>query len=236
MKGRWVFATVAALSAAAVAGAEAQGKKPGLALIPYGAYSVPGSLAEDDNWSFAPNAAPAIGLQLEFGASKNIAIGAGVNYNFGQTLDLSYTDASTPETTIGEADISTMGIYGVVSIRPGGRLPSGAVTPLAIELGGGVNMLSFDKFLVDTDGDGTFETAISPVDDFNATSAMAFAGVAYNLPIGPRGSIQIFGRGTVQFGYSSQGMDDFNSAPPTSSVEGSTAFGFMIGAGLRFGR
>jgi hypothetical protein len=236
MRGRWTFAAAAVLSLAAVARAEAQGKKPGLALIPYGGYAIPGTLAEDDNYTFTPGAAPAIGLQLEFGASKNVAIGAGVNYTFGQTLDLDYEDASTPSMLLGTADIATMGIYGVVSIRPGGRLPSGAVTPLAIELGGGVNMLSFDKFLVDTDGDGTQETAISPVDDFNATSAMAFAGIAYNVPIGPRGSIQLFGRGTVQFGYSSQGLDDFNAVPPPSTVEGTTAFGFLVGAGLRFGR
>jgi hypothetical protein len=236
VRGRWVFAAAALLAAGAVTRVEAQAKKPGLAIIPYGAYAVPGTLAEDDNYSFTPNSAPSIGLQLEYGASKNVAVGAGINYTFGQTLDLDYTDASTPSFTFGEGDITTMGIYGVLSFRPGGRLPSGAVTPLAIELGGGVNMLSFDKILVDTDGDGNFETAISPVDDFNSSSAMAFAGLAYNIPIGPRGSIQLFGRGTVQFGYSSQGLDDFNSTPPVSSVEGSTAFGFMIGAGLRFGR
>jgi hypothetical protein len=236
MRGKWVFAAAALLAVGAASRVEAQAKSGGIAIIPYGGYAVPGTLAEDVNWGFTPNAAPAIGLQLEFGASKNIAIGAGVNYTFGQTLDIDYEDPSTPSTTIGTGDISTMGIYGVVSIRPSGRLPSGAVTPLAIELGGGVNMLSFDKILVDTDGDGTFETAISPVDDFNSSSAMAFAGLAYNFPIGPRGSIQLFGRGTVQFGYSSTGLDDFNNTSPPSTVEGKTAFGFLIGAGLRFGR
>jgi len=102
------------------------------------------------------------------------------------------------------------------------------VTPLAIELGGGVAFWRFDKFIVDN--------VVYPSSEWDGTEPFAFAGLAYNVPIGPRASIQLFGRVLGGFGYSSTGLDDFNAAPPASNMKSEFNLGFLVGAGIRVGR
>ncbi|MBI1722582.1 MAG: hypothetical protein HYR48_01600 [Gemmatimonadetes bacterium] len=231
MRGKWTLIAAAAVIAPTVAAAQA---RPGLGIIPAAGFTVPGTLAEgtevgnpDVNWAFKPQGSPVVGAQLEYGLSKNVSIGVGGSFTIGQTLDVNYTDPSI-DTTIGEADISTLQVYGAVSLRPQGRRPNGTVTPLAIEAGGGLVRWGFTEFKV--------AGSVIAADDWNASTAFAFAGVAYNVPIGPRASIQLFGRGVASFGYSSQGLDDFNATSPPTNVEGKTAVGFTVGAGLRVGR
>jgi hypothetical protein len=130
---------------------------------------------------------------------------------------------------VGTADISSPRVYGVLSIRPAGRRPNGAVTPLAIEIGGGVAFWRFDKFIVNS-------AVITPIKEWNGTEPFAFAGVAYNMPIGPRASIQLFARALGGFGYKSTGLDTYNATPPTTNVKGKFNLGFLIGAGIRVGR
>jgi hypothetical protein len=203
---------------------QAQGQ--GLAIVPFGAYNVPAVLAiETDNWEMQPKGAPFVGLQLEMGLSKAMSIGVGGGITMGQKLDLN--DLAS-DGTVGTADISSPRIYGVLSIRPAGRRPNGAVTPLAIELGGGVAFWRFDKFVIDD--------TVYPSSDWNGTEPFAFAGLALNLPIGPRASIQLFGRAIGGFGYSSAGLDDFNDADPVSDMQGKFNLGFLFGAGMRVGR
>ncbi len=227
MRTKWI---VAAGLAAFAATPDLAAQNQGIALVPLGAYVIPGVLASEDNsYEFAPKGAPFVGGQIELGISKNLSIGVGGGITAGQKLDLNDNSGGSGPNPIGTADISSARIYGLLSLRPGGRRPNGTVTPLAIEVGGGITMWAFDKFVVGT-------TAISPVDDFNSSEPFAFAGIAYNVPIGPRTSVQLFGRAMAGFGYSSDGLDSFNAAPPPSNVDGKLALSFLVGAGLRVGR
>jgi hypothetical protein len=170
--------------------------------------------------------APFVGLQLEMGLSKAMSIGVGGGITMGQKLD--FNDLGSGGSTLGTADISSPRVYGVLSIRPAGRLPNGAVTPLAIELGGGMAFWRFDKIIIDNQ--------VYPSSDWNGTEPFAFAGVAYNMPIGPRSSIQLFGRVLGGFGYSSSGLETYNASPPATNVAGKFNVGFLVGAGIRVGR
>lgn len=234
MRSKWIMAAAGMLVCTAATSLHAQGGQ-GVAIVPLAGFNIPGMLAEEDGgYEFKAKGAPLFGLQIELGLSKNMSFGVGGSMSIGQSLDLSDNSAGGAG-TFGSADISSPRVYGVLSIRPGGRRPNGAVTPLAIELGGGITMWSFKEFTVDTDGDGVQETNI-PVTDWDGSEPFAFGGIAYNVPIGPRSSIQLFGRAVVGFGYSSDGLDSFNAAPPTTNVEGTTNIGFIVGAGLRVGR
>ena len=71
---------------------------------------------------------------------------------------------------------------------------------------------------------------------WNSTEPFAFAGLALNLPIGPRASIQLFGRALGGFGYSSTGLDEWNAVPPPTNLEDKFNVGFLFGAGMRVGR
>lgn len=227
MRKQLVLVAAGAMLLGLAGTAAAQGKAQGLALVPFGAFNVPGILAsETDAWEMKALGAPFVGLQLELGLSKAVSFGVGGGITMGQKLD--FNDASATGSTIGTADISSPRVYGLLSIRPGGRRPNGAVTPLAIEFGGGMAFWTFDKIII--------ESQVFPADDWSGNEPFAFAGLAYNLPFGPRASIQLFGRAIAGFGYTSTGLDDFNAAPPTSDVQGKFNLGFLVGAGIRVGR
>jgi hypothetical protein len=227
MRKQLVLVAAGAMLLGVAGTATAQNKGQGLALVPFGAFNIPGVLAsETDVWEMKAQSAPFVGLQLELGLSKALSFGVGGGITMSQKLD--FNDASATGGTIGTADISSPRVYGVLSIRPGGRRPNGAVTPLAIELGGGMAFWRFDKIII--------ESQVFPADDWNGTEPFAFAGLAYNLPFGPRASIQLFGRAIAGFGYTSAGLDDFNAAPPTSDLKGKFNLGFLVGAGIRVGR
>jgi hypothetical protein len=228
MRKQLVLVAAGAMVLGLAGTATAQNKGQGLAIVPFAAFNVPGVLAaESGTWEMQPNGAPFVGIQLEMGLSKAMSIGIGGGITMGQKLDLNDLSAASL-TTIGTADISSPRIYGQLSIRPGGRRPNGAVTPLAIEIGGGVAFWRFDKFIVDN--------VVYPSSEWDGTEPFAFAGLAYNVPIGPRASIQLFGRAIGGFGYSSTGLDDFNATPPASNMKSKFNLGFLVGAGIRVGR
>ena len=227
MRRQLVLVAAGAMLLGVAGTATAQNKGQGLAIVPFGAFNIPGVLAsEADVWEMKAQSAPFVGLQLELGLSKALSFGVGGGITMGQKLD--FDDASATGGTIGTADISSPRVYGMLSIRPGGRRPNGAVTPLAIELGGGMAFWRFDKIII--------ENQVFPADDWNGTEPFAFAGLAHNLPFGPRASIQLFGRAIAGFGYTSAGLDDFNAAPPVSDLKGKFNLGFLVGAGIRVGR
>jgi len=228
MRKQFVLVAAGAMLLGLAGTATAQTMGQGLAIVPFGAFNIPGVLAtEADYLELKPKGAPFVGLQLEMGLSKALSVGVGAGITTGQSLD--FNDLSAGGGTIGTADISSPRFYGLLSFRPGGRRPNGAVTPLAIELGGGVAMWRVDKLIIES-------TVYPDVSDWNGTEPFAFAGIAYNLPIGPRASIQLFGRALGGFGYTSTGLDDFNAVPPVSDVKGKFNLGFLFGAGIRVGR
>jgi len=216
MRGKLIAA--AGLLACALAGnLTAQG----IAIMPFGGYAIAGTLAEDDATGdkFTMNPAMVLGIQVELGLSKNLGIDVGVNKTFSQTFD-----AEGP--TLGpatEVDIEMTQITGSLVIRPGGRRPNGGVTPLFFEVGGGVTMYGFGS-------------AAASFSDFDATKPMFFAGAGYNLPVGPRATIQIFGRAQMITAYESSGLDSFNQQPPPTNIEGKSMLNFQVGAGFRWGR
>jgi len=232
MRSRTILASAILTAAFAT---EATAQSQGIAIVPFAGFVMPGTLAEEDGGGeMAPKGSPLAGLQLELGLSKNLSFGIGGMLAIGQTMDFNDNSGGS-SVTFGSADLGAMRIFGILSLRPSGRRPNGAVTPLAIEFGGGITMWKIKEFTVDLDGDGIQETNI-PVDDWDGNEPFAFGGLAYNLPIGPRSSIQIFGRAIGGFGYSSQGLDDFNAQAPVTNIEGNFNLSFVIGAGLRVGR
>jgi hypothetical protein len=228
MRKQLVLVAAGAMSLGLAGTATAQNKGQGLAIVPFGAFNVPAVLAsETGNLEMKPEGAPFVGVQLEMGLSKAMSVGVGAGITMAQSLNMTGL-------TVGTADISSPRIYGLLSIRPGGRRPNGAVTPLAIELGGGVALWRVDKIIVDG-------VVIPPEDPigapkWNGAEPFAFAGLAYNLPIGPRASIQLFGRALGGFGYTSTGLDSWNALPPPTNVKSKFNIGFLVGAGIRVGR
>ena len=228
MRKQLVLVAAGAMSLGLAGTATAQNKGHGLAIVPFGAFNVPAVLAsETGNLEMKPKGAPFVGVQMEMGLSKAMSVGVGAGITMAQSLDMTGL-------TVGTADISSPRIYGLLSIRPGGRRPNGAVTPLAIELGGGVALWRVDKIIVD----GVVIPPAYPIGapKWNGTEPFAFAGLAYNLPIGPRASIQLFGRALGGFGYSSTGLDTWNALPPATNVKSKFNIGFLVGAGIRVGR
>jgi hypothetical protein len=225
MRKQLVLVAAGAMVLGLAGTATAQNKAQGLAIVPYFAYNVPAVLASESNFlEMKPKGAPFVGIQLEMGLSKAMSVGVGGGITMGQSLDINDISTAT-STTMASSDISSPRIYGVLSIRPAGRRPNGAVTPLAIELGGGV---AFWRFSANSQ-------VVTP-SEWNGTEPFAFAGLAYNVPIGPRASVQLFGRAIGGFGYSSKGLDTYNAAPPPSNVKSKFNLGFMVGAGIRVGR
>jgi hypothetical protein len=229
MRKLLVLVAAGALTLGLAGTASAQSKAQGLAIVPFAAFNVPGVLAsESDFLEFKPKAAPFVGLQLELGLSKAMSFGVGGGITMSQSLNVNDL-SSAGVGNVGTADISSPRVYGVLSIRPAGRRPNGAVTPLAIEIGGGVAFWRFDKFIVESQ-------VITPIKEWNGTEPFAFAGVAYNMPIGPRASIQLFARALGGFGYKSTGLDTFNASEPVTNVKGKFNVGLLVGAGIRVGR
>ncbi len=191
-----------------------------IAIVPFAGYGLPGMLAEDtpNDIQLEPGGALMLGAAIELGMNKNVGIAVGVNRTFSQTLDVVFSGSS-----LGEDDFTMTQVSGSLVIRPGGRLPSGAVSPLFVEVGGGITLY-------------TFGSAANTNPDFDATSPMAFAGAGYNIPMGPRATIQVFARAQMISSYSSTGLDDFNALPPVTQIEGSNMLNFQFGAGLRVGR
>jgi len=219
MRGKWVLAAAAVLAIGTGTRAEAQSKSGGIAIIPFGGYAIPGTLADDDQGNeFTINGAMVLGAQIELGLSKNLGIDVGVNKTFSQTFDV-----AGPAFVGGQEDISMTQITGSLVLRPGGRRPNGAVTPLFIEVGGGVTMYSFGS-------------AASQFSDFDATVPMGFVGAGYNIPVGPRATIQLFGRAQGISSYSSDGLDALNAIPPATNIEGKLMLNFQAGVGFRWGR
>jgi hypothetical protein len=213
---------VAGLAVAATAsGLNAQSSR--IALIPTAGYALGYTLADDPDWSFDMKGAVAAGLAFEFTLNKNVGITVSGLRTVGQKLEVSNAGSA-----IGEADAAQTMLGAGVVIRPMGRLPSGAPSPLFIEAGAGINMWSFGNFIV--------SGSAFPADDFNASKPYGYAGAGAVFPIGPRAQLLAFGRANFITAYGSQGLDDFNAQPPASTVEGSTAPSFLFGLGLRVGR
>lgn len=215
MRSKAILAAAGIMACAAATNLNAQG----IAFMPYAGYSLGGTLAEDE-----PNAitlkvksALILGAQVELGLSKNIGLAVGVNRTLSQILESDF------QGTTAEDDIAMMQVSGALVLRPGGRRPNGGVTPLYLEVGGGVTMYSFGS-------------AAAQFNEFDATMPMFFAGAGYNIPVGPRATIQLFGRAQMITAYESDGLDQFNAAPPPTNVEGSSLINFQFGAGFRFGR
>jgi len=226
MRELLVLIAAGALSLGLAGTATAQNKGQGLAIVPFAAYNIPGLLATESGVAeMKPKGAPLVGLQLELGASKAVSVGLGGGVMLGQSFDLKDLGAGYGSSW----DVSAPQVYGVVSVRPAGRRPNGAVTPLAVEFGGGVAMWRFSRFI-------DYNNESFPAASWNNTQPFVFAGVACNLPIGPRASIQLFGRVVGASTYVSKGLDDWNNTDPPSNLKGKFNVGFLVGAGIRVGR
>ena len=222
MRRNRIIAAVGMLALSLTSSLMAQSKGGGIAIIPFAGYGIPSTLAEDEvnDWQFEGKAALLLGLQIELGLGKNIGIDVGASRTFSQVIDLVQGGVSQ-----GEEDMTMTQITASLVFRPKGRLPSGAVTPFFIELGGGVTMYELCS-----------ASAGGSCSDFDSTQPMGFLGAGYNLAIGPRATVQLFGRAQMIGPYSSTGLDNFNALPPVTNIEGSTMLNFQIGAGLRVGR
>ncbi len=222
MRGR-TQVLVASLVGAAATSLAAQSPTR-LAIIPYAGFGIAAKLVNDPAFILAPKAAGFGGIAIELGLSKTISIAVGGNRTFSQTMDIG--DNTDPSQAT--ADMSMTQATGSLIFRPGGRRPNGAPTPLFIEVGGGMNFYGFKNIIVGS-------TAI-PANDWKSTRPFGMVGAGMNFPIGPRSSVQIFGRAQSITAYASTGLDDLNAAPPPTNFKGKMGIGFQFGVGLRVGR
>jgi hypothetical protein len=222
MSSNRIMAVLAATALVLPPALAAQSKGGGFAIIPFAGYAIPGTFAKDDasDIQFEPNGALLLGVQAELGLSKTMGIDVGANQTFSQTID--FIQGGTSQA---QQDLRMTQITGSLIIRPKGRKPNGSVTPLFIEIGGGVTMYHLCS-----------ASAGSNCNDFDATEPMGFVGAGYNLPIGPRATVQLFARAQYISAYSSKGLDDFNATPPVSDVQGQGMMNFQVGGALRVGR
>jgi hypothetical protein len=194
-----------------------------IAIIPSAGFGIAAKLVDDPAFILKPKAAGFGAIAIELGMSKTVSIAAGLSRTFSQTLDLSGT-LILPAT----ADMTMTQASGSLIFRPGGRRPNGSPTPLFIEVGGGINFYGFKNIIVGS-------TAI-PANDWKSTRPFGMIGAGMNFPIGPRSSVQVFGRAQSITAYTSKGLDDFNAAPPATNFKGKMGIGFQLGIGLRVGR
>lgn len=227
MRGKLPLAAAGLMMLGLAREAPAQ-QKQGIGIMPFAGYWLPFSnLAEESSVAeFKAKGALAIGAEIQLGVNKNLSVAAGGGTTISGSMDVDVPGVGN----VANADQSTLQVYGSVVFRPGGRLASGTVSPLYLEGGAGATMYRFGNLVVPSAGFG------GSASDFNTTKPFFFVGAGYNVPVGPRASVQIFARAQAITSYSSKALDDFNAAPPVSNVKGSMVFSLLAGAGFRFGR
>ena len=208
----------------------AQGSR--VALVPHGGFALGYNLAEDVDYSFDLQPAAYFGVSVDLTLTKVFGLTLGALRSVGQPsvgeLRLSLRDSVT-----GAAALAQTMVSGALVIRPGGRRPTGAPTPLYIEAGGGLNFWTFGNFVIARE-----QGLVAFLgEDFNANKPFGYGAVGFTLPVGPRAQLNIYARANYITEYSSRGLDDFNNAePPARTVKGKAGPSFMAGIGMRVGR
>jgi len=197
------------------------------------------------NYALKPKGGVFVGLIAEYNLSKNLSLAAHASRTLGITQRLSevWTATSgffTPDQTF-EADMATTNIGGMLVFRPLGRLPSGAPKTVYFEAGGALNIYSVTSGFTDVNN----QAAIDSV-SYKYTTPAIMGGAGLSFPVGPRASLQLFGRAYYQLkAYESNALTNFNQSIDSinsqfgtnvANLDGKKSILLQFGLGLRVGR
>lgn len=234
MRGKRILSVgVLALAVAPVLRAQVRGS---LSVVPVAGYTV-----NSGNWldidlgggsraTLKPKGGVFVGLVAEYNLNKSLSIAAHATRTLGATQKMREVDTGTFAATI-ETDLATTTIGGMIVFRPLGRLPSGAPNKVYIELGGSYNIYSVSTGFTDIND----RAAVDSV-GFGYHTPAVMGGAGLSFPVGPRASLQVFGRAYYQMReYSSNVLDLINQGNPNPLVGKKTIL-LQFGLGLRVGR
>jgi hypothetical protein len=190
-------------------------------------------------YKLRPQGGVFVGLVAEYSLNKSIGLAFYGSRTLGGLQRLREDFLSEPsEPDVFKADMATTNLGGMLIFRPLGRTPSGAPKTLYLELGGGINWYSVTTGFSDVE-----EPADSLISYYSSSTPAVMGGLGLSFPVGPRISLQLFGRAYYQFSaYDSDGLDDFNTfivenfAPTEPRIEGVRSMLLQFGVGLRVGR
>ena len=232
MNRNWLAVAAALATAASAARVEAQARSS-ISIIPIAGYMMPmGKWTDSDTIRLEPGGGIFVGVTAEYSVNKTFSVTAQAIRTLGLTQKMTF---AAPEFGVGvpaalETDMTTTQLLGTLLFRPLGRLPNGAPKTVYFEVGGGFT-------LYDVSQGFTNPLGASDVLDFNSSTAVVTGGAGLSFPIGPRASLQVFGRANYGLSaYSSPGLDKWNGYPPPSNVQGEKPLVLLLGAGLRIGR
>ena len=230
MNRNWLAVAAALATAASAARVEAQARSS-ISIIPIAGYMVPmGKWTDSDTIRLEPGGGIFVGVTAEYSMNKSVSITAQALRTLGLTQTMTMGAPTFFGTTKLETDMTSTQILGTIIFRPLGRLPNGAPKTVYFEVGGGFTLYDVGQGFQNPSGQ-------NDVLDFNSSTAMIAGGAGLSFPIGPRASLQVFGRANYQLSeYSSEGLDTWNGYPPPSSVQGEKSLVMLLGAGLRIGR
>lgn len=227
MRAKWPLLAAGLFALAPASELAAQGAR--IAMVPVGGFALGYNLAEDSTYSFAIRGATFFGVGADITLAKVLGLSLSVLRTVGQP-SIGKLELDSSGTALYRAPVAQTMLSGGLVLRPGGRTPAGAPTPLYIEIGGGLNAWTFGN-LVRLTGQGVF-----PGDRYNASKPFGYAAAGVTLAVGPRAQVNLFARANYITAYASAGLDDFNALPPPLNVKGKTRPSFMAGVGLRVGR
>jgi hypothetical protein len=180
-----------------------------------------------------------VGLNAEYAVNSAISLSGHATRTLGSAQKMGF-DYATQGPNFGtfsarfEADMATTSIGGLLIFRPLGRLPSGAPRTIYIEAGGSFNIYTVTTGFTDVnDQDAVNEFS------FGFQSPAVLGGVGVSFPVGPRASLQIFGRAYYELSdYSSNFVDSVNEDLQGSGtqLQGDKSILLQLGLGLRVGR
>lgn len=163
----------------------------------------------------------ALGLQFDLALSKRLSLGVVGEYGLDQGMELTYNCQACG--FVEPASMRVMRIHGVMGLRPFGMRPDGRPTPLVLEVGAGITSYSFD-----------YENPTIDDDRSNGSVQSAFAGIAFDIPLGPRRTaIRFFGRGLVAQKLEADAVDDLSQLVGTVTAE--PVITPQLGVALRLG-
>jgi hypothetical protein len=176
-----------------------------------------------------PGAGIFVGVKAEVSVGKLLGLSAEITRTLGLTQTMTFSASNFFPGQL-ETDMTTTQVAGTVLLRPLGRLPSGAPRSVYFEVGAGFTLYDVGEGF-QPPGGGTSRF------DFGASSPMVMAGVGLSIPAGPRFNLQVYGRAQYHLSaYESDGLDNWNSLPPPTSVTGEKLLLLQFGVGLRVGR
>lgn len=225
-------------AAVLVAAAPVHPQSAKLALVPGAGFMlgytlVDGQTDTGTEIQFEQGGAPYFSVGAEYVLGKRISLTGSLVRTIGQP-DIGEMTLFEGGTQVATANMAVTQVSAGVVIRPMGRLPTGAPTPLFIEGGAGLNWWAYGDVIF-RDPPNTEPGTAFKADLFNASANFFYAGAGATFVVGPRAQLSVFGRASFIGAYESDFVTNVNTQSGWS-LAGTTGPRFSVGVGLRVGR